>query len=565
MHVIGPDNFEFAPPHGRLSRRRLLAGGIRLGLAAPLAAGLVSLSGSAGASPRPGFDPRSARRGKGDGETFTALIAYGAEDIDPHSAYGALGPLVSLGIYESLVRYSGSNADQYEPDLAESWEISEDGTTYTFRLFPNVLFHDGTPCDAQAVKDSFARVLGLGLGPVYVVRRFIGDLAQIDVVDPLTIRFNLGTPQPLFLAALASGWGPYVVSPTAVAEHRTDEDPWAHEWFLSNAVGTGPYTLIENSYGERIVLSKFDDFHGGWDGGHFDQVVIRVVPESATRRQLIERGEADATTFNLTPEDVESLHGNADLQVVTYDSTRVSWTIMNPTKLRTREVRQGFSYAFPYEEVLNGVYRGLLTRSGPIPTTVRGYDPNVFLYQTDLVKAKDLIRSGGFQEGDSFDYVVDSTNAPELIVAQLFQANLQAIGFDLRITTLDGAAVEAIVFGGVPVEEVPDFIAWAWWPDYNDPWSHLSPNFLATGIGNPGRWSNDRFEQIMAEAEHYGDETHLAELMIEAQNLLTEQDPPVIYYGQLQYYTVLGKTVQGYYPNPFYLESYPFYQMSRAE
>jgi len=292
--------------------------------------------------------------------------------------------------------------------------------------------------------------------------------------------------------------------------------------------------------------------------------VLRVVPESVIRRQLLERGEADAATYNMTPEDVEALRGNAEIQVVTYDSTRVRWTIMNAAKLRTREVRQGFSYAFPYDEVLNGVFNGLLKRTGPIPTTVRGYDPNVFLYQTDLARAKELILSGGFQEGDSVEYVVDASNEPGRIVAQLFQANLQAIGFDLRITALDGAAIEAIVFAGVPVDEVPDFITWAWWPDYNDPWSHLGPSFLASGIANPGDWVNERFEQIMAEAEHYTDENRLAELMVEAQSILSEQDPPVIYFGQVQYYTILDAAIQGYQPNPFYLESYPFYQMSRV-
>ena len=106
---------------------------------------------------------------------------------------------------------------------------------------------------------------------------------------------------------------------------------------------------------------------------------------------------------------------------------------MNAPRLLTKEVRQGFSYAFPYDEVSNVVYKGLMKRSGPIADTVRGYDPDVFLYQTDLDKAKELILAGGFKEGDVFEYMVDANEETEQTVAQLFQANVQAMGFNLEL------------------------------------------------------------------------------------------------------------------------------------
>jgi peptide/nickel transport system substrate-binding protein len=109
---------------------------------------------------------------------------------------------------------------------------------------------------------------------------------------------------------------------------------------------------------------------------------------------------------------------------------------------------------------------------------------------------------------------------------------------------------------------------WGWWPDYNDPWNQLWPNFTEANAGgggsNAGFWVNERFEEIMAEAEHFESEEQLDELMKEAQNILTEQDPPVIYYGQVVRYTVLGKDIEGFVPNPLYLDSFNFYGMSRA-
>src|SRR5436305_1771609 len=174
--------------------------------------------------------------------------------------------------------------------LAQSWEVSQNQTTYIFHLAPNARFHDGTPCDAQAVKDSFTRFLQMGQGPVNVIARFVSDPQQMTVVDPTTIQFAFDRPEPLFLAAMASEYGPLVVNAGLVAAHKTADDPFAHEWFSQNMVGTGPYRLAQNEPNAFIALERFPDYHGGWAGNHFDRVVMRIVEEGATRRQLLEKG-----------------------------------------------------------------------------------------------------------------------------------------------------------------------------------------------------------------------------------------------------------------------------------
>jgi peptide/nickel transport system substrate-binding protein len=553
---------------GRLSRRQVLSAGLRLGLASPAILGLMAAAPNVAAGPAPVSPRRLLRTQEGSG-ALTIIIGGWPPNLDPHYAYDNLASMLFLGTYEMLIQYKGESTDEYEPMLAESWEANEDGSTYTFKLAPNALFHNGDPCDAAAVKAAFERFLLQGAGPVNVISRFVETPEQIVVVDPTTIRFDLGRPQPLFLPAMAAEYGPFVVNTRFVEEHKTDDDPWAHEWFRENMIGTGPYQQQELMPDERVVLTRFEDYHRGWTGTEFAEIVVRIVPENATRRQLLERGEADASTFDLTPDDVEAMKSNPDLQVLTYPSTAVGWTIMNAPRLKTADARKGFSYAFPYDEVVNGAYKGLLKRTGPLPTTVRGYDPNVFVYQTDLVKAKELILAGGFAEGDSFEYIFPSDNELDRTVAQLFQAKVAEIGFELVLTEVDNATRDEIVYGDSPAEERPHFVGgWAWWPDYNDPWNQLAPNFLesATGGGgsNGGYWVNQRFEEIMAEAEHYTDEARLQELMVEAQNILTEQDPPCIYLGEEVYFTILGKDIQGFYANPLYLGSYPFYKMSRA-
>jgi peptide/nickel transport system substrate-binding protein len=489
-------------------------------------------------------------------------------DIDPHTAYDNLSSMLFLGLYDMLVRYKDSSTDEIEPMLAESWETSDDGMAVTFKIVPNALFHDGSPADAQAVKDSFTRFMELDTGPVMVVKRFMATPDQMEVVNPTTIVFNLDRPSPLFLPAMASEYGPLVVNPRMVEEHRTEDDPWAHEWFLINASGTGPYMLDENLPSEQVVLTKFADYHGGWERPHFDRIVVRVVGEEATRRQLLESGGADAATQNLSPDTVEAMSENPDIQVLLYNSTSVYWVIMNAPRLLTPEARQGFSYAFPYDAVIDSAYRGQIARSGPLSSTVIGADPDVFLYQTDLDKAKELILSAGFQDGDTFDYMFQTGDEVERVIAQLFQANVQQMGFTLELLEVDRGVTIDLVYGDSPAEERPMFVGgWGWWPDYNDPFNQLDPNFSpkdGAGISNGGWWVNERFSELMALSEHFQSEEELIEWMKEIQNILTEQDPPVIYYGELLWYTVMRSDIQGFVPNPLYLGSYNFVDMYRG-
>jgi peptide/nickel transport system substrate-binding protein len=555
---------------GRKSRRQALALGLRLGLATPV---LTTLWQSAPASAAPAVsNPRSrslpsALQDQATG-TFTIVRDGSSPDIDPHSAYDNLSSMLFLGLYEMLVRYKDSATDEIEPMLAESWETSDDGKDVTFKLAPGALFHDGSPADAQAVKDSFTRFMGMDTGPVNVIKRFMSTPEQMEVVDPTTITFHLDRPSPLFLPAMASEYGPLIVNPRMVEENKTEEDPWAHEWFLMNASGTGPYLLEENSPSEQVVMSKFADYHGGWERPHFDKIVVRIVEEAATRRQLLENGDADALTQNLTPDDVDALKASDTLQIALYNSTSVYWVIMNAPRLLTKEARQGFSYAFPYDDVMNSAYRGQIARSGPLASSVNASDPDAFLYQTDLEKAKELILSAGFKEGDTFDYMFQSGDEVERVISQLFQANVQAMGFTLDLVEVERAALVDLVYGDAPAEERPIFVGgWGWWPDYNDPFNQLDPNFSpkdGAGISNGGWWVNERFSELMAKCQNFQSEDDLVTWMKEIQNILTEQDPPVIYYGELIWYTIMQKNIQGFVPNPLYLGSYNLVDMYRS-
>ena len=154
--------------------------------------------------------------------------------LDPASA-------VALLVYEMLLILKGDTTDEFEPMLAESWEVSEDQSTYTFKLYPDVMFHDGTPANAQAVKDSYTRWIELGR----LARQRHYPLLRFARQDGSRRRDDHRASTSAAATALPLGhgisYGPMVISPTALAENATDDDPYAHEWAKAFAVGSGPY------------------------------------------------------------------------------------------------------------------------------------------------------------------------------------------------------------------------------------------------------------------------------------------------------------------------------------
>ncbi len=183
---------------GQISRRGLLDAGLKYGISTSAIIGLMAAAPeSAGAAPA-SQPRRQSARAANDATTFTYLRDGGWPDLDPHSAYENGAAAIIWQIYDMLIQYKGDSTTDYDPMLAESWEASSDNSTFTFKLHANVTFHDGDPCTAQSVKDSFTRFLLMDRGPVNVIARFCDDPAKIEVVDDLTVRFNLGTPQPLF-------------------------------------------------------------------------------------------------------------------------------------------------------------------------------------------------------------------------------------------------------------------------------------------------------------------------------------------------------------------------------
>lgn len=167
-------------------------------------------------------------------------------------------PLINA-THDTLVTLKEEGMDLV-PALATSWEVSDDGTTYTFYLRKGVKFHDGTEFDAYAVKFSWDRILLLDQGPAGQYSSF-ADLESTEVVDKYTFRIKLKHPYPAFLLTIVAPQYA-ITSPTYVKAHATSDDPYAMEWMARHECGTGPFKLVEWVEGQRVVLERFEDHWG---------------------------------------------------------------------------------------------------------------------------------------------------------------------------------------------------------------------------------------------------------------------------------------------------------------
>jgi peptide/nickel transport system substrate-binding protein len=224
-------------------------------------------------------------------------------------------------------------------------------------------------------------------------------------------------------------------------------------------------------------------------------------------------------------------------------------------------------YAFPYQEVLDGLFLGYASRANSlIAPLVRGYQENGFFFETDLDKAQELLAAAGVPEGTELTLWLGA--GVSTAAAQLFQANLAQIGITLNIEPIDQAAFAGMFYGDTPAEERPNFISWSWWPDYNDAWNVLYPTISCESWGskgaNGGFYCNEEVDALLAEAKNAATFEEYAESLDQIQTIITQEDVPCLITVQPKWTTVLQSNVEGFAFNPINLGTYDFWSMSRS-
>lgn len=488
---------------------------------------------------------------------FTLANPTSFPDMDPSTSFSNEG-LVLANVYESLTRYIPAMGDapaKVEPLLAESWETSADGLTWTFKLRQGVKFHDGAELTAAAVKGSIERTTKIGGGAAFIW----GSVKAIDAPDATTVVFTLSDPQPLDVIA-ASGFAAWIMSPNVL-----DKD---NGWFnAGNQAGTGPFKVDSYEPGQRVIASRFDGYWGGAPEGGFDTAVFAVVEDAVLDQNMIESGEAD-WTYGLPYDNLDSLKANPALQVVSNSSFQNLVGLYNTKKapLDNPKVRQALSLAYPYDDVIKAGTAGLGSRSfGVIPAGIWGHDPEAPIPATDLDAAKKLLEEAGVAPGLELTMTFATADALEATAGELWKANLETLGITLTLQPMAWEAQWQLAKSD-PAQAQDIFVMY-WWPTYVTPYDFLfnlfhsepSPNY------NLGYYSNADFDaKIDLGASLSGTDRAKAEALFkEAQRMLIA-DAAALFMLDLPNVHVLRADVKGYVDNPAYGHVVFVNQLSRG-
>ncbi len=462
-----------------------------------------------------------AKRRFEDKDKIVVALSTQILSLDPVQAVGTPAEMVRRHLYEGLVYADSQN--KIFPSLAEKWEISKDGLTWTFYLRKGVKFHDNTPFTAQAVKKSLDRLLDPSTGSN---RRYMFTfIDQTKVLNDYTVQIVTKEPKANFLNLLTQS-GAYPISPSALDKFGKD--------IADNPCGTGPFRLQKKVTGEYVILTRFDDY---WKGKpKLSEIKFITVPEEATRVNMIENGEADFIV-NVPPQDMSRLQADKNITIRRDQSNRVAHIGLNVKRppLDNVKVRQALNYGVDRELIIKGACSGLgIPAKSIIAPATWGYAA-VSPYKYDPEKAKELLAQAGYPKGFKAKlwtpqgrYFRDKETA--LAVA----GQLKKIGVDLDVEVVDwGQYNKEMRVGFNEGNKIETYMLG--WEAVTGEASYILNTVFAGKNMAPTGWNamfyaNKRFDEINEVASRTLDDRKRAELFREAQKIAIDDAPWISLY-----------------------------------
>lgn len=479
---------------------------------------------------------------------------------DPSASFSTEA-LYLANMYEPLMWVNPPDAkDRYSPALAEKWERSDDGKTWTFHLRKGVKFHDGADLNADAVIKSISRTITLGTGAAFIW----GATDKMESPDPMTVVFKLkyAAPMELIASSTSAAW---IYSPKAV--DAATQDPKYFEKGVE--AGTGPYKLESYAPDKEVVLGAFKDYWGGWkDVNHFDKVVVSIVPEAVTQQQMLEGGQVDLA-LSIPLENVKRFKENSNFTVVEEPALFNYVGFLNTKRppLDNKLVRQAIAYAIPYDDIIAVGPQGYGAQArGAVPKGVWPYSDDVFQYKQDLNKAKDLMKQAGLA-GKTFKLTLThaAENQSEERFAPVIKDALEQIGFDVEIKPM--LWPQQWKLAKDDPTKAQDILLLLYWPTYSDAGTdNLYSMFHSEKkpFFNLGYYSNPEFDKLIddAAAITVTDPKKSQEMYTKAMNIAAEDSPVLCFYDAEAVY-VVPKVLQGFKYNLNYPFSIFFYPLNK--
>jgi peptide/nickel transport system substrate-binding protein len=379
---------------------------------------------------------------------------------------------------------------------------------------------------------------------------------EMQVVDDYTIRIVTKYPTPMD-KIVGAGYGAFIMSPT-----MADKAP---EWFAAgNGIGTGPYKFESFEPGQRLILTRNEDYWGGWTEGQFTTVVWTIAEDPAVRESMIRAGEADIT-WNIPFDNHESLNATGEVKAFgapAFFDLYLHFRGDRPPFDDVR-VRQAFSYAFPYEEVQAGTFGGNATvAKGAVPRLMWTPPVETTTYSFDLEKARALLQEAGVAQPLAVRLGLSTGNADTMQVAELWRAQLAQIGVEMEIQPMALGAWWDEVYSADPTI---DIILQNMWPGMDSPSEFLCAVFDSNLTFFPFAAFNSPEYNLICEGALQLEATDPAQADVEyqqAEQMLVDQ-AIAVFALDLPWNWAVRTDIQGLVPNPLYLDVVFWHDLSR--
>lgn len=475
--------------------------------------------------------------------------------VDPAEVYEATGGEVVNNVYERLLTFDPSDFTKPVGGVAESWAISDDGLTFTFKIREGLFFSSGRPVTAADAAFSLQRVLKLGKTPVFYLTQFGWSKENVDShvrqADERTLVLTLDKPfaPDLFLKVLSSTVAS-VVDKEEVLKHEEGDD-LGYAWLKKNTAGSGPYTLATWNPNEAVVLAANPNYKRA--KVPTKTVVLRHVPEPATQRLLIEKGDADVAR-NLSSDQIQALAADKDISIISSPKTDVAYIALNEAAkpLDDPKVEQALRWAIDYQGIVTQILKGQATVHQSFWGSGTGGSLDDNPYSLDLEKAKALLREAGYAEG--FTLKLDVTNrSPDKEIGQSLQNTFGQAGVKVDLNVLDRAQLQSRFRA-----RQQDAVLFGWSPDYLD--VHASASFFAINDDNSeasknrnAAWRSNWFIPELTKKTLSGlsepNAEKRAQIYLDVQREIQRNSPFIVLYQQVGLVPVRGN-VTGFVPGP---------------
>lgn len=333
------------------------------------------------------------------------------------------------------------------PDMAKSWEISEDGLVWTFHLRKGIKWHDGKPFTAEDVKFTFDSILNPRVNSVrrsdYIIN---GQPIKFKVVDPHTVQ-----------AILPKAFAPFLVNVgmSIIPKHLYQGTDINRSPYNRRPIGTGPFIFKEWVGGDHVMVTRNPEFYGGRP--KLSEIIFRVIPDENARVVALETGEVDET--NIPPKDYERMKGVAGINVFEYDALTYTYLGFNLGKplFQDKRVRQALAYATNKSQLVKLIFKGLASPAySPSAPVSWAYSEDVAKYPHSTQKAKGLLAEAGWKvrpngilekDGKSFEFtvLVNQGNREREKAAIILQQQFRKIGIKLNIRIMEWSAMLKIL------------------------------------------------------------------------------------------------------------------------